>query len=311
MALERKQMDGAGAAIMVFLCAVLGLHQVAIKAAAPDIAPILQIALRSGISALLVGLVVVRGKERFTLRDGTLGPGLLLGIVFSLEFLLVAEGLRFTSASHMSLFLYTAPIFTSLALHRMIPAERLRRHQWFGIAVAFAGIVLAFAGGALKTGISPGILWGDLLAVLGGLVWASTTVIIRCSRLADAPSTKTLLYQLVAAFFILLVYAVLSGQADSFTMTGLAWTSLLFQGVVVTFAVYLAWFSLLRRYNASQLSVFLFLSPLFGVSFGVLLLHETIDLFFAAGAVLVLIGISLVSRPRLGSEKRKELTPQR
>lgn len=303
MSVERKHMDGFGVWCMILLCMVLGLHQVAIKAAAPDIAPILQIALRFGISAFLVGIVIVCGKERFTLRDGTLLPGILAGGAFSLEFLCVAEGLRYTTASHMSVFLYTAPIFTSLTLHWFLPAERLRRHQWLGVAIAFCGITLAFAGGSFQNGISPRMLWGDTLGLLGGILWAATTVFIRCTSLSETAPTKTLLYQLVAAFILLLCYAVLSGQASRFTMTGIAWASLLYQGIVVTFAAFLAWFSLLRRYNASQLSVFLFLSPLFGVSFGVLLLHETIDVYFGIGAVLVLMGIALVSKRHLGGRK--------
>ncbi|TWJ17777.1 DMT family transporter [Geobacter argillaceus] len=314
MTVERKHLDGFGVACMIFLCMVLGLHQVAIKAAAPDISPILQIALRFGISSFLVCIVIMCGKGVFSLRDGTLLPGIIAGLAFSLEFVCVAEGLRYTTASHMSVFLYTAPIFTALTLHWFKPSERLRRHQWIGIAIAFSGVALAFTGGSFLTGISPRILWGDTLGVFAGILWAATTVLIRCSRLSEAPSTKTLLYQLVAAFIICLCYAVLSGQADRFTMTGIAWTSLLFQGVVVTFAAFLAWFSLLRRYNASQLSVFLFLSPLFGVSFGVLLLHEAIDLFFGIGAVLVLIGIALVSRPHLrgaGKENRSVVAEER
>ena len=299
MSAERKNLDGSGTVVMILLCAVLGLHQVAIKAAAPDIAPILQIALRSGISAFLVAVLIFCGKDKFSLRDGTLLPGILAGFLFALEFLFVAEGLRRTSASHMSVFLYTAPIFTSLTLHWFLPAERLSRHQWLGVFVAFCGIALSFAGGMLQTGINAAVLAGDLLALSAGVLWAATTVLIRCTKLSETPPSKTLLYQLVVAFILLLCYAVFSGQAARFTMTTIAWGSLLFQGLVVTFAAFLVWFSMLRRYNASQISVFLFLSPLFGVSFGVLLLHEQVDGFFAAGSLLVLCGIYLVSRTRL------------
>jgi drug/metabolite transporter (DMT)-like permease len=298
MQTARKPMDGFGAGIMLLLCVVLGLHQVALKAAAPDIAPMLQIALRSGISAILICLVITWQREGFSLQDGTLKPGLLLGVVFSVEFFFVAEGLRFTSASHMSVFLYTAPIFTALALHRVLPSERLNSHQWFGIGISFLGIVMAFAGSLFHTDINMRMLWGDFLAILGGVAWAGTTIIIRTSRLANAPSTKTLLYQLAVAFVLLLTYAISSGQARKATFTHLAVGSVLFQAVVITFAVYLAWFSLLRRYHASQLSAFLFMTPLFGVSFGVLLLHEPIDIFFAIGAVMVLTGITLAGRPQ-------------
>ena len=296
MSVERKALDGFGAGCMIVLCLVLGLHQVAIKAAAHDMAPIVQIALRSGISAVLVGVVMVLGKQPFRLK-GTLAAGLLAGVLFAVEFAMVAEGLRYTSASHMSVFLYTAPIFTSLSLHWLQPAERLRTIQWSGILLAFFGIALAFTGGTLQAGFTAQVLWGDFLALSAGVLWAATTVLIRCSKLATAPPTMTLLYQLLVACCLLPCYAVFSGQATHFSLTGLVWGSVLFQGVMVSFASFLAWFSLLRRYNVSQLSAFLFLSPLFGVSFGVLLLHETVDLFFVAGAVLVLMGITLVSRP--------------
>ena len=292
----RKPMDGFGAGIMVLLCVVLGLHQVALKAAAPDIAPVLQIGLRSGISALLICLVIAWQREGFSLRDGTLKPGLFLGAVFSVEFFFVAEGLRYTSASHMSVFLYTAPVFTALMLHRRLPTERLRLHQWFGIGISFLGIVVAFAGGLVHTGFNLRVLWGDFLGILGGIAWAGTTVIVRSTKLSEAPPTRTLLYQLAAAFVLLLTYAVGSGQAGKVSFTPLAVGSVLFQAVVITFAVYLAWFSLLRRYHAAQLSAFMFMSPLFGVSFGVLLLHDPIDVFFAVGAVMVLTGITLASR---------------
>lgn len=294
----RKQIDGFGVGMMILLCAVWGLHQVAIKMAAPDIAPIVQIALRSGISAVLVAIVIARGWGDFNLRDGTLRPGIIVGILFSAEFLFIAEGLRFTSASHMAVFLYTAPVFTALGLHCFLPAERLYLHQWLGIAISFGGIATAFTGGSLSDGFSSRILWGDFLGVLAGAGWGATTVIIRCTTLSEAPPTKTLLYQLAAAFVILLLYAFCSGQTEHISMTKIAWASLIFQGVVITFASYLTWFWLLRRYLASRLAVFSFMSPLFGVTFGVILLHDSVDVLFGIGAVMVLTGISIVSRPR-------------
>ena len=297
MSVTRRPLDATGIAVMFVLCIVLGLHQVALKGAAPFIPPMMQIALRSVISALLIALVIIRRREGFSLRDGTLGPGLILGVLFSLEFFFVAQGLRDTTAAHMSVFLYTAPLFTALALHRLLPAERLQRHQWIGILLAFSGIVTAFAGGFFSTDVNLRIVRGDLLGILAGAAWAATTVVVRCSKMAEAPATKTLLYQLVMAFVLLLAVALFTGQARVI-MVPLAWGSVLFQAVVITFASYLAWFSLLRRYNASQLSAFMFLSPLFGVSFGVLLLHETIDYSFGLGTLLVLMGITLVGRER-------------
>jgi drug/metabolite transporter (DMT)-like permease len=200
----------------------------------------------------------------------------------------------------MVIFLYTAPIFTALGLHLTLPAERLSARQWSGIGVAFLGIVTAFAGGFLQSGVNGTILIGDLLGILAGAGWGITTVVIRCSTLSNAPPAKTLIYQLAAASLLILGYAAATGQLHAATMTGVVWASLLFQAVVVSFASYLAWFWLLTRYLASRLATFSFMTPLFGVFFGVMLLREPVDGYFGAGALLVLSGIVLVSYRRTG-----------
>ena len=291
----RKALDPQAIFLMIVLCATWGLQQVVLKATAADIAPILQIALRSGGAAVLVGLVMLVRGERMNLGDGTLKPGLLVGGLFGLEFLLVAEGLRHTSASHMAVFLYTAPIFAALGLHWRLPAERLGALQWVGIALAFGGIAMAFLGRSqAASAVSGNMLWGDFLGLLAGMAWAATTVVVRCSTLAKAPATQTLLYQLVGAFVLLIVGAVATGQT-SFNPTPTVWASLAFHTLVVSFASFLVWFWLLRQYLASPLGVFSFLTPLFGIVFGAWLLQEPIEPSFLIGAIPVLLGIVLVS----------------
>jgi len=299
MSTQRLPVDGSAVGLMVLLCALWGLQQVAIKLAAPDVAPIMQVALRSGLSALLVaGWARLRGQP-LGLLGPTLRPGLLAGLLFSGEFLFVAEGLRHTTASHMAVFLYTSPVFTALGLHLTVRAERLSPPQWLGIGVAFGGIALAFGGGLAAGGLGGEALLGDLLGVLAGAAWGATTVVVRNSTLSEAPPATTLLYQLLGGLVLLTAAALLTGQAGRVAPTPLAWGSLLFQGVVISFASYLAWFWLLRRYLASRLSVFSFMTPLFGVTFGVLLLGEPVTPAFGGGAALVLLGIMLVSRAGL------------
>jgi drug/metabolite transporter (DMT)-like permease len=71
--------------------------------------------------------------------------------------------------------------------------------------------------------------------------------------------------------------------------------SLAFHVLVVSFASFLVWFWLLRKYLASRLGVFSFLTPLFGIVFGAWLLNEPIEASFLLGALPVLLGIILVS----------------
>ena len=289
----RKPIDTQAAGLMLVLCSIWALQQVLLKAAAVDITPMMQVALRSGMSAVLVWLLMRWRGERLHLGGRDLKPGLLVGLLVAVEFLFVAEGIRHTTASHAAVFLYTAPIFVALALHWRLPSERLNRVQWVGILLAFAGVALAFLWRGANAAGNGASLLGDFLVVLGAMGWAGTTVAVRLTSLANAPATRTLQYQLVGAFVVLLPASLLMGLG-TIHHTPLAWGSVLFQGILVSFASYLVWFWLLRKYLASRLGVFSFMTPLFGVALGVWLLNDPLEPGFVLGAVLVLLGILLV-----------------
>lgn len=292
---ERRALDSKAAGIMFVLCIIWGLQQVILKMAAPDISAVMQIALRSGLSALMVYPMIKLADGVSLWSRDYLAAGVLVGVLFASEFFLVAQALRFTSASHTVVLLYTAPIFVALGLHWKLPSERLSVLQWSGIALAFFGIIIAFlfhpAGSAAASSTA---LWGDILALLAGILWAATTIAVRLTKLAEAPATQTLFYQLLIAFLLLFPLAFAMGQA-SIHWTAFAIGSLLFHTIIVSFASYLIWFWLLKEYLASRLGVFSFLTPLFGVLFGVILLNEKIELNFIVGTILVTLGIMVVS----------------
>lgn len=305
MSAARKNPDAFAFQVMLVLCLIWGCQQVLIKTAAVDIAPVMQAALRNGIAAVLVGLMLC-WRGGWQQAGSTWRAGLVAGGLFGMEFLFIAEGLKLTSAAHMSVFLYTAPVFTALGLHFRLPSERLRLLQWLGILLAFGGIAMAFAGGMSFEHMDGRTLLGDAFGVIAGLAWGATTVVVRCSRLSEAPATLTLFYQLVVGFAGLLLIALFSGQIGAVSLTPLAMGSVLFQGIVVSFISYLTWFWLLRKYLASNLAVFSFITPLFGVTFGVLLLDEPLSVNFVVGALMVLLGVILVSaEPWVKQQLRK------
>lgn len=288
----RQALDGKAMGIMILLCMLWGVQQSHLKAVMDEISPMLLIALRSGISAILVTLLMYYRQERMHLAQNW-KPGLIVGLLFALEFVFVAEGVRYTAASHMIVLVYTAPIFVALGMHWLFPAERLSAVQWIGVLLAFVGIGVTFLGhDSPSTGSNT--LWGDFLGLLSGLAWGLTTLVVRGSSLANAPATETLQYQLVVTFILLLIVALVTGQAE-FRSTPVVWASLAFQGILVSFVSFLIWFALLRRYMAAQLGIFSFLTPLFGVLFGVLLLNESLEPHFIAGASMVLLGLVVVS----------------
>ena len=278
--------------LMVLLCAIWGLQQVAIKFATAEIAPILQAAIRSVGGALLVfAWARWRGMALF-LPDRSLKPGLLTGFLFGLEFIFIFVGIDHTTVSRMVVFLYTAPCFTVLGLHFFVPGERMGWRQWAGVLLAFAGLILAFIDKA-----AGGSLLGDTFGVLAALFWAATTVLIRATALAKITATKVLLYQLVVSAAVMFPLSWLVGERGIGVLSAPTLWAMAYQIVIVAFISYLAWFWLLTRYLAGRLLVFSFLTPLFGVWFGMVLMHDQPSLHFFAAAAMVVGGIVLVNLP--------------
>jgi len=168
--------------------------------------------------------------------------------------------------------------------------------QWLGVLLAFAGLVIAFGDGLRTAGRST--LLGDLFGLLAAVMWAATTIVIRATRLARTTATKTLFYQLAVSAALLPLVSILIGEKGVSVVTPLVVASLAYQGVIVAFASYLAWFWLLTRYLAARLSVLSFLTPMFGVLFGVVFLSERLTGSFAVAALLIATGIALVNLRR-------------
>lgn len=312
---SRKPVDVAATAIMVALCLTWGAQQVAIKAIAGAIDPLMQVALRSAIAACFVwvfGRVITRDPW---LPNLWCRSGIIVGLLFAAEFLCIAQGLRWTTASHMAVFLYTAPLFAAIGLHVRLPEERLGVRQWIGVGISFAGIAVTFLAGGensiSQTGFTQGLL-GDAMGLLAGAAWGLTTVVVRSSKLGDAPASQTLYYQLMGAALVLLPLAMLDGRGSFPAFSGIVWTSMIFQTLAVSFVSYLIWFWMLRHYLAARLGIMAFMTPLFGVLLGIWLLDEAVSDGFIAGAFLSLAGLLMVNvssrakrpipQPRLASQ---------
>lgn len=292
MSQERKALDATAISLMVLLTALWGFQQVTIKWIAADVSLVAQAAVRSIVATALLLVWSAFSKQTLFQRDGTLAAGIAAGLLFAFEFVFIYGGLGHTNASRMSVFVYLAPPLTALGLHFMVRGERLALQQWLGVALAFAGLVLAFAEGFS----SGGNTWlGDLCGLAAAVLWAATTVLIRATSLARASAAKTLFYQLAVSAAVLPVASFLLGEKGITGVNGLVLAVLAYQAVIVAFASYLAWFWLLTRYLAARLSVLSFLTPLFGMLSGVVFLSEPLSAYFAAAALLIAAGIALVN----------------
>jgi drug/metabolite transporter (DMT)-like permease len=293
---DRKQhLDTLAVVSLVFCCFLWGLNQVAAKVAIAEVPPLWQAALRSlGGAALVFLWTRLRGVALFA-PDATLRGGLLAGLLFAAEFGCIFLGLQFTTASRMAVFIYISPFVVALGMPFIARSERLGAIQIAGLVMAFAGVAWAFSDG-FGHAAGPRQRLGDTLGVLAGVLWGATTLAIRATRLSAASAEKTLLYQLAISGAALALAAVVVRKPWAPSLSPLTWASLFFQVVIVTFASYLLWFWLIRRYPATRLASFTLLTPVFGLLLGALLLDEPITTRLLVGLAAVAVGIVVVNR---------------
>ena len=295
MRTRKEHLDTLAVSLLLASCLFWGVQQVLIKATVAEVPPLWQAALRfAGATALLWLWCAARGVRLFE-RDGSLPAGLLAGALFAGEFSCISLGLRDTTASRLTVFLYTSPFVVALLLPRLVPSERLRPVQWVGLVIAFAAVAFAFSEG-FRGETSSRQLRGDALALAAGMLWGLTTLVIRASALARTSAEKTLFYQVAVTALAAPLLSLALGETWSLRYSAFAWTSLALQTVVGAFASYLAWMWLLGHYPATKMSSFTFLTPVFALVFGVALLHEPLTLQLVLALAGVAAGIVLVNR---------------
>ena len=287
-------LDFRAMVILVVLCASWGLQQISIKVAIAGISPVLQAGIRSAGAAALVLCWMLARKEKVLAQDGTLRWGILIGTLFSIEFVFIYWGLEFTHASRSVIFMYTMPFFTAVGAHLFIAGEQLKAAQVAGLCCAFLGTLTAFSE---SLGLSdPRMLIGDSMLMFSALLWAAVTVIIKAGRLSQIRASKTLLYQLAVSALLLPACSLMMGEPGIIRITPLIAGCMIYQVVWVAFITYLAWFWLINNYPAARISAFLFLTPMFGVLEGAVLLEETLSRKLLIALAMVSVGIYLVNR---------------
>lgn len=291
--MERKtQMDGIGAAALIAFALHLAFNQVVIKVTNGGFNPVFAAGLRSA-GAVTVLLLWMWARGVPIRMPGIAWPaGAVAGLLFALEFTCLFTALDRTTVSRASVIFYSMPVWLALSAHLLLPGERLSGARIAGLVLAMAGVAIALSdrsGGATS--------WtGDLLALLAALCWAAIALSVRVTPLAKVPPAQQLLCQVLVSAPILLLIAPLFGplirDLQPIHLAGLG-----FQTVAVASLGFLAWFWLMTIYPAASVASFSFLSPVFSVMLGWLLLSEDVATSVWLALVLVAAGIYLINRP--------------
>jgi len=290
--MTKDRIDMQGFLIILLLTILWGLNYPAVKVSNAGLSPVFTTFLRSVIATLFGVIYCLVVKQPLFHRGILLFHGAMVGILFGLEFVFLYFGLLYTNAARAAIFVYLAPFVVAIGAHIFLK-ERLNGLKISGLILAFLGIFLVFKG--KPTGYNKLMLIGDLCEIMAAILWGATTIYIKKYLAQRVHPINTFLYQLAFSIPIILVGALLLEDTWIKELAMPVISSLFYQSVIIAFASYLAWFKLIHVYPVAQLSVFTFLTPIFGVLSGVIFMKDQLTMGLLSGLIVVCIGIYLTN----------------
>jgi drug/metabolite transporter (DMT)-like permease len=200
-------------------------------------------------------------------------------------------GLQLTTASNSSLIISANPVFIVLLAHFYLK-ERMTWKRVFGVAFAFSGVVLIIR--PVEWSLDPIRIVGDLLSLGSAISWAFYSVAGR-DVLSNYGANRVTMFSLIFGTLFLFPSTFLLEQ-PVLPRSLRSWFLLLVLSLFCSGLAYLFWSKALEDVSATKAGVFLFFLPVISVFVAHLVLSESLDVFLAIGALLVILGVVLTER---------------
>jgi len=290
---SKEYLDPKAIITITLLTALWGFNYTAIKVTNEGIAPVFASTLRSLIASICGVIYCLRKGEKLFHRDIMLFHGFMVGLLFGLEFACMYFGMLHTDAARSVVFVYTAPFVVAIGAHLFLRGDRLNFQKVLGLILAFIGVYAVFQGRPQTAKAT--MLLGDVLQIMAAILWGATTVYIKKFMAEKVHPINTFLYQLIFSTPVLLIVSLLLEKEWIYRIDFPIIVFMFYQSVIVAFMSYFIWFKLIHAYSVSRLSAFTFFTPIFGVLFSILFLHEEFTASLTVGLPLVCLGIFLVN----------------
>ncbi|MBL8670111.1 MAG: EamA family transporter [Alphaproteobacteria bacterium] len=273
--------------MLLLIMVIWGFNFPLVKLGVGEIPPILLMAIRFGIVALV--MVPFVAVPRAQLR-GLMVVSFVLG---SLHFPTMFTGLKYLDSATVAIVSQVQVPFSAL-LAWFFFGDVMSPARWLGLGVAIAGVVL-IAGepklaGSFADGIGP-----ILLVVAGAFTWAFTIVLVKRIGQFDGLQLNAWTAAFVAPQLFLSSALLETGQVAA--LQAATWRTALaigFTAVFVSIVSHTLWYRLVQRHPVNTVMPFTLLAPVFGVLAGIVMLGETLTWQGAVGSALTLAGVAAI-----------------
>lgn len=272
-----------------------GINYLVAKGVMPDyLSPVEIIILRAGGSLLLFSifhhfLIKERIDKKDILKLALCG---LFGV--TINQLMFFEGLNLTSPVDASIIMVSNPMLV-LLLASLFIGEKLTKNKIIGIIIgAFGAISILIYGKTVS--FSPENFTGNILIFINALSYAVYLIIVKPLMLKYKPIT-VMKWIFLFGFLFVLPFSYKSFTTVNFTDFPLKiWLSILYIVLITTFLAYYLISYSLKSVNASVASFYIYSQPVIAGILSILLGKETISLYKIFSALLIFIGVYLISK---------------
>lgn len=291
--MTNKSIDGIAALFLIIFSVLLGLNQVLVKLVNEGMHPIFQVALRSTLAIFPILIYCYIRKKKIDFFDGSFLPGLIAGVLFAIEFILLFTALDYSTVTRVSLIFYTMPVWLTVAAHFLIKNDTLTLNKFIGLIIALIGLIFAIYQPVTNYNIQQ--FYGDLFSLLASFCWAIIAIMLKTTRLTRSSPETQLLYQLIVSGIILLPISLMLEDfiRDINNQTILIFS---FQVIVIMCLGFIGWLWIMSKYSASSTSSFAFLTPISGVLFGWLMMDDVINEQIFISLFLTCLGIYIINK---------------
>lgn len=278
--------DRRGVATAYVALAVLalfwGYSWVAVKVATEDGSPLVVAALRSALGALaLLAFLAAKGRS---LRPTPFLSTALYGLLQTAGFtLLQTAAVSLGGAGKVAILAYTMPFWLAILAWPLL-GERIAGWRWVALGLAAAGLALVATPLRSRSGLA------SALAVSAGLVWAASAVFfLRLRARASHDVLSLTAWQMVwGALALVAVAAVVPGHVR---LTASFAAAIAFLAIFATALGWALWLFVLSRLPATVAGVASLATPVVGVFFAAVQLHEIPSPRELGGIALILLAL--------------------
>ncbi len=277
--------------VLLLLGAVWGASFLFIKIGVREMAPETLVAARLCIAAVLLLVVLYARGLRLPADRRMWGHFLFTGVVgLILPYMLITWGEQAIPSGMAAILNATTPLFTALMAYLWTREEHLTGLRLLGVAVGFAGVIVAV--GVEDLSLASASTQGQIAVLVAAACYGANGVYSR-RVFRGLPPLVPAAGQMLAGAVLMAPIALALGGLPSPLPSATALGAVLALAVLGTALAYILFYWLIERLGATRTSMVTYLLPPFALVYGALFLGETIALNALLGLGLVIAGILL------------------